>query len=64
MNSNQQDSIWKDSHVICYSAGLAREMGHVIQKQQVQVVQNEPETQSEEVRGQHLSTWLDLMSLT
>lgn len=39
-------------------------MGHVIQKQQVQVVQNEPETQSEEVRGQHLSTWLDLMSLT
>lgn len=39
-------------------------MGHVIQKQQVQVVQNEPETQSEEVRGQHLFTWLDLMSLT
>lgn len=39
-------------------------MGHVIQKQQVQVVQNEPETQSEEVRGQNLSTWLDLMSLT
>lgn len=27
-------------------------MGHVIQKQQVQVVQNEPEIQSEEVRGQ------------
>lgn len=39
-------------------------MGHVIQKQQVQVVQNEPEAQSEEVRGQNLSTWLELMSLT